>query len=164
MTELGRPEGRDHPDVAIWPPLLFMGAVGLAIVLDRLLPLGLLQRFGVAGWQFWLGLVVAIFGILLGIAGIAEFSRAGTNVHPHQPALRIVSTGPYRLTRNPMYLGALLFLLGLALSGSMDWLLVLLVPVAAILHYGVVRREERYLTDKFGDPYLDYLARTKRWL
>ena len=132
--------------------------------MEFLAPLKLLQTFGVGGWQFWLGLVVLIFGVVLGLAGIFAFRQAGTHIHPHQPALKIVTDGPYRLTRNPMYVGALLFLLGVALSGSLDWLIILLPAIAAILHYGVVLREERYLTGKFGAPYADYLAKTKRWL
>lgn len=154
----------DNPNVLIWPPLLFGGAMGLAWLLDKLIPVRLLQTYGVAGWQFWLGLVVLIFGAILGLAGILAFRRAGTNVHPTHPALVVVKDGPYRLTRNPMYLGAVLAMIGFAFVASFDWLVVLIPPVIGILHFGVILREERYLTAKFGPEYSEYLAQTRRWL
>ena len=68
------------------------------------------------------------------------------------------------MTRNPMYLGLMLGYVGITLIASLDWGLLTLIPLALTLHYGVVLREERYLTAKFGKPYTDYLARTRRWL
>ena len=154
----------DHPNVLVWPPVLFAGAVGLAWLAGLMLPLDFLQTYGVAGWQFWLGLVIAILGVFLGLSGILAFRRAGTHVHPNHPALVVVRDGPYRMTRNPMYLGAVLFLIGLALFASLEWLVLLIPPVVAILHIGVILREERYMLKKFGTEYSDYLARTHRWL
>lgn len=160
-----QPNGNaDNPGVLIWPPLLFGGAALASWLLDRALPLGLLQTYGVAGWQFWLGLVIGIFGLFLGLSGILAFRRAGTHVHPTHPSLVVVTDGPYRLTRNPMYLGAILALFGLAFVFSLDWLAVLVWPVIAIVHFGIILREERYLSGKFGTEYTDYLARTRRWL
>ena len=163
MSEPSTTNG-DNANVLVWPPLLFCGAIALGWCLDALLPIGLLQTYGVAGWQFWLGLVVLIFGVFLALAGILAFRRAGTHVHPTHPALVVVKDGPYRLTRNPMYLGALQGLIGLAFVGSLDWLVILIPAVAAILHFGVVLREERYLSAKFGAEYSEYLAETRRWL
>nr|WP_239113369.1 isoprenylcysteine carboxylmethyltransferase family protein [Shimia biformata] len=100
----------------------------------------------------------------LAISGDRAFKAAGTNVDPRQAALTLVRTGPFRVTRNPMYLGMVLLQLGLALTFSLDWALLGAVCVWLILHFGVVLREEAYLVSRFGDAYRDYLSETRRWL
>ncbi len=90
--------------------------------------------------------------------------RAGTNVRPDQPTLALVFDGPFRFTRNPLYLAATGLYLGIALLVDALWPLLLLVPVLAVLRWGVVAREERYLEAKFGEPYRAYKARVRRWL
>ena len=92
------------------------------------------------------------------------FKRAGTHVEPHKPSLVLVEGGPYRLTRNPMYLGLILVLVGCGFVASLDWALPLVIPFGLVLHHGVVLREERYLGAKFGAPYRAYLDSTRRWL
>jgi protein-S-isoprenylcysteine O-methyltransferase Ste14 len=89
--------------------------------------------------------------------------RAGTNVLPSQPTLSIVTDGPFRFTRNPLYVAGSLLYLGLTLIFNSVWPLVLFVPMLVVLDRGVIRREERYLEGKFGDVYLAYKARVRRW-
>jgi protein-S-isoprenylcysteine O-methyltransferase Ste14 len=153
----------DTPGVAFFPPAGFFGAILAAVALEAVLPLGLLLPP--------LTQPLAAFGIALAVAAVGlagwgsrTFKRAGTNVNPHKPALRLVESGPFRFTRNPMYLGMVAFLPGLALAASLDWALLLAPVLWAALHFGVVLREEAYLTAKFGEPYIAYLARTRRWL
>jgi protein-S-isoprenylcysteine O-methyltransferase Ste14 len=100
----------------------------------------------------------------LALSGLVTMKKAGTNVNPAEPALTIVRDGPYRFTRNPMYLA--LCLLQVALGFFLnDWItLLFLVPLALITHYGVILREERYLTAKFGEPYLQLKREVRRWL
>jgi protein-S-isoprenylcysteine O-methyltransferase Ste14 len=76
----------------------------------------------------------------------------------------IVETGPYRFTRNPIYLGMVLGLIGLAIAFNSLWLLVTLVPFALVIRYAVITREEAYLERKFGEVYLAYKSRVRRWL
>ena len=95
---------------------------------------------------------------------IATITRAGSNVPTNLPTTTIVETGPYRFTRNPIYLGMLLGLIGLAIAFNSLWLLLTLVPFALVIRYGVVTREEAYLERKFGDVYRRYRARVRRWL
>ncbi len=83
---------------------------------------------------------------------------------PSQPTTTIVDSGPYRLTRNPIYLGMMLGLIGVAIALNSLWLLLTLVPFALVIRYGVVAREEAYLERKFGDVYRRYRARIRRWL
>ncbi len=90
--------------------------------------------------------------------------RAGSNVPTSQPTMTIVDSGPYRLTRNPIYVGMMLGLIGLAIALNSLWLLLTLVPFALVIRYGVVTREEAYLERKFGDVYRRYRARIRRWL
>jgi protein-S-isoprenylcysteine O-methyltransferase Ste14 len=80
------------------------------------------------------------------------------------PTTTIVDTGPYRFTRNPIYLGMVLGLIGLAIALNSLWLLLTLVPFAVVIRYGVIAREEAYLERKFGDVYRRYRARVRRWL
>jgi protein-S-isoprenylcysteine O-methyltransferase Ste14 len=91
-------------------------------------------------------------------------TRAGSNVPTNLPTTTIVDTGPYRLTRNPIYLGMLLGLIGEAIAFNSLWPLVSLVAFALVIRYGVVAREEAYLERKFGDDYRRYRARVRRWL
>ena len=102
-------------------------------------------------------------------AGIAIWGRrtmeaAGTNVNPSRPAKTIVSSGPFRFSRNPLYLSLTLMYLGLTLAVNTWWGFVALIPLIIVMHAGVVLREERYLEKKFGEPYRQYRSRVRRYL
>lgn len=153
--------GRDAPDIVVLPPVLAIGALVLGFAVDRWLwtvrpfPLVPARTAGVA-------LFVAS-GYLVHRAHGA-MTRAGTNVFPTRPALALVETGPFRRSRNPIYIALLGVCLAVALWVDSLVMLVLVVPVAAILHWGVVLREERYLEAKFGDAYRAYGSRVRRWI
>lgn len=154
---------KDRPDILILPPIAFALTIVSAIVLGFLAPLDIIPARGTT-WALILGILIAVGAVAIAVWGSLTFRRAGTNVNPTKPALTIVDGGPYRFTRNPMYLGMVLFQFGLALAASLDWSLFLMPVLLAVLHYGVVLREESYLSAKFGAPYLALLARTRRWL
>ena len=109
------------------------------------------------------GIILLILAPTLALWALVTMKAAGTNVVPAKPALTIVRGGPFRFTRNPMYLA--LCLLQVALGFFLnDWItLLFVVPLALIFHYGVVLREERYLTAKFGEPYLQLKREVRRW-
>lgn len=88
---------------------------------------------------------------------------AETNINPFKPTTSIVRTGPFRFTRNPLYLAMTLIYLGLTLLANTWWCFPLLVPVLLLIHFGVVKREERYLERKFGDSYREYQSRVRRY-
>jgi len=113
---------------------------------------------------FWLGGAVFAAGFALAVWAIVTFRRAGTRVETHKPTTTIVAGGPYRLTRNPIYLGMFLGQTGLAIGFDSLWILLMLVPFYAVIRYGVVAREEAYLEGKFGDSYLRYKSAVRRWL
>ena len=107
-----------------------------------------------------------VFALALALVAwaIVTMTRAGSNVPTSLPTTTIVNTGPYRFTRNPIYLGMVLGLIGLAIALNSLWLLLMLVPFALVIRYGVVTREEVYLERKFGDVYRGYRSRVRRWL
>lgn len=90
--------------------------------------------------------------------------RAGTNISPSRPATALVVGGPFRFSRNPLYVALTSLFLGLTLIFNTAWGLLLSIPVLIVMHYGVILREERYLEAKFGESYRDYRASVRRWL
>jgi protein-S-isoprenylcysteine O-methyltransferase Ste14 len=145
------------------PPLLYLGCLLLGLALDYALPLPLalpaapLFR-GIAGG----GLILA--GLAVAAAGIGGFGRARTPVPSNQPVRALVTTGIHGWSRNPIYIGMFLIYGGIGVAAASPWMLVLALPLAVVLRYGVVAREEAYLERRFGDAYRDYKARVRRWL
>jgi protein-S-isoprenylcysteine O-methyltransferase Ste14 len=157
-------ETRDNPGLIMPPPFFLLIALAVAVALDWMAGLRFLSAPGPGTIEFWSGLVIAAAAVALAVWGARTFTREGTNVDPFQPALKLVSAGPYRLTRNPMYLGMVLFLLGLSLVFSLEWGLILTPLLWLAYDRLVVAREEAYLTRKFGEAYREFLGRTRRWL
>ena len=153
----------DHPNVIVFPPLIPLATLALALVLQWLLPLGLLARLAPA-WRVAIGGGLLLVGGLVILAAMRALQHRGTNLRPSQPANALMSEGIYRHTRNPMYVGGAPLMIGLALVFALDWLPLLMIPAAFVLHVGIVRREEQYLERKFGDTYRHYMARVPRYL
>ena len=164
LAVLGGPAMNDPAataQVVIRPPLAWALAVMAAFALDWLMPLPFMPAAVPAGW---LGGAVVVVALALFAWAIVTITRAGSNVPTNTPTISIVDTGPYRFTRNPIYLGMMLALVGLAIAFDSAWLLVTLVPFALVIRYGVVAREEAYLERRFGEVYRRYRARVGRWL
>ena len=98
------------------------------------------------------------------MCGRRELVKGGTNVSPSQPTTALITGGVFEYTRNPLYVGVSVALCGIALIFDLDWVLLLILPSCAFLHFAVVRHEERYLEQKFGDDYRRYKARVPRYL
>ena len=150
----------DAPNVIAFPPLLFSGALGLGLLAHWLHPLRPLPPVPAR----ILGALLLLGGAALAKWGEIALRRAGTNVNPRQPSTAVVDGGPYRFTRNPLYLGTTLMYLGVAFLVDASAPLVLLPPLLALIQWGVIAREERYLESKFGDDYRAYRARIRRWI
>lgn len=153
----------DRPNILVFPPLASVVAPLSAIALEWLWPPDILPPAFTASILIP-GLAILVLSGFLAVAGARAFKAAETNIDPRQPALRIVRDGPYRFTRNPMYLGMVLFQIGLGLTFSLDWTAVTAPILWAVLHWGVVLPEETYLGAKFGKDYEALLAETRRWL
>jgi protein-S-isoprenylcysteine O-methyltransferase Ste14 len=145
------------------PPLLFLAALLLGFVSDRLLPLPFsVPRIGLVN-SIIAGSLILI-GLALAAAGIRNFSRARTPVPTNEPTRALVTTGIHGWTRNPIYLGMFLVYGGIGIAARSPSILILTLPLAIAIRYGVVAREEAYLERSFGDTYRDYKARVRRWV
>lgn len=158
---MNRPsKSSDSPQVAVFPPLLFAGTVIAGLLLHLWRPIHPLPA-----WPSRIvGALLAAGAATFALWGERIMKRAGTNVRPDQPTTAIVTDGPFRFTRNPLYIGLIGLYLGVTLLLNSVWPLFLLVPFLIVLQWGVVAREERYLEKKFGEPYLAYKKRVRRWL
>lgn len=153
-------QARDTAGVVAPPPLIFLAGLAAGFALEALLP-----GSSVPGAVRWIGGGAALLaGIALQTTFIVAFGRKGTSVEPWKPTTAIVTTGPYRLTRNPAYLGMALIYVGIALLSDSLWVLLPLPLVLAVIDRAVIAREERYLERKFGSEYLDYRRRARRWI
>jgi protein-S-isoprenylcysteine O-methyltransferase Ste14 len=152
----------DNANVRFPPPLIYLGFLVLGIWAGRMLGIpGLpIDRVSlrIIGW------IVIATGIVANFFGAGLFHRLRTAIIPFKPATRLVTSGIYRWTRNPMYLGLALLYAGIAILFDSLLALVLLTPVIAIIRSYVISREEAYLERTFGDEYRAYKARVRRWI
>jgi len=153
-------EERDNPGVVAPPPLIYVSALAFGLLVNSIYPIGLLPR----GLPRTTGLPLVFGGLVIGVLGFREMRRAGTNVDPYHPTTAIVDAGPYQFTRNPLYVGMTLMYCGISALSNAFAPILLLPVVLAIMRRGVIEREERYLERKFGDEYLSYKERVRRWM
>jgi protein-S-isoprenylcysteine O-methyltransferase Ste14 len=145
------------------PPFLFLACLILGLVLDHVLPFRFaLPETTLARWTAGGGLIV--LGVAIFAAGVRNFSRAATPVPSTRPVRTLVTSGVHGLSRNPIYLGMFFFYAGIGFAARSLWILILTLPLAIIMRYGVLAREEAYLERRFGDAYRDYKAHVRRWL
>jgi protein-S-isoprenylcysteine O-methyltransferase Ste14 len=154
-------ETADAANVMVRPPIAWAFAVLAALALQWLMPLPFMPA---AVPAYWIGGATFLCALALAAWAITTLTQAGSNVPTNMPTTTVVETGPYRFTRNPIYLGMFLGLVGLAIAFDSLWLLAVLVPFALVIRYGVVAREEAYLERKFGDVYRGYRSRVRRWI
>jgi protein-S-isoprenylcysteine O-methyltransferase Ste14 len=142
------------------PPLIYLAALALGLGLHAawrvpVLP-GAIARV--------LGIALIACALSLVVQALRTMARAGTSFRTERPTSAIVTGGPFRYTRNPIYVALTLLYLGIGMLLNALWVLLLIVPVLVVMQLGVVAREERYLERKFGDEYLRYKARVRRWI
>ena len=153
-------ETPDNPGVIAPPPLIYAAALAAGLLANRRYRIPFLPRplARALGWPLIIG------GITVGVLGSREMRRAETNLDPYKPTTAIVSEGPFRFTRNPLYLSMVLVYGGIAALANALPPILLLPIVQHLMRRGVIEREERYLERKFGDEYLQYKARVRRWI
>lgn len=159
MSEEGRGE-RDNAGVVAPPPLIYTGVLAAGLFADRLWPVAFLPRW----LSRALGVPLILGGLLIGIFGVREMRRAGTNVDPYRPTTAIVTGGPYQFTRNPLYVSMTMIYCGVSARSNALAPVLLLPAILAVMRRGVIEREEAYLERKFGEDYLSYKARVRRWV
>jgi protein-S-isoprenylcysteine O-methyltransferase Ste14 len=157
MTSLDR----DNAGVRFPPPLIYLIALLAGFAAE---PLVGLRTFGMDRWLLvGAGVALLLAGFAVAQPAVGLFGRAGTDRKPWRPTTAIVTAGPYRFTRNPMYVGMSLIYAGLAMAFDGPVALLLLPVVLVIIRVYVIAREESYLAAKFGETYLDYKSRVRRW-
>ena len=154
--------GRGARGVVAPPPSIYLGALLVGLLLNYFFPLSLFFVPRVVGLIAGI-VLIAIAGFVI-VAAFRGFAAAKTNVEPWKPTTAIVTTGVYAFSRNPIYLAMTLLYAGAALLINSLWILLLLAPVLMLINFGVIAREERYLTEKFGDEYTNYKKRVRRWI
>ena len=156
--------GNSGADVAnlglVRPPFVYLGSIALGLVLHLLWP----ARLVPPPVSTPVGAIVTVLAIALFVSAVRTLQAAGTPIPGNRPTTAIVRTGPYRFSRNPIYLAFSMLQLGISIWVNSVWLLATLAGAAALILYVVIRREEQYLERRFGARYLDYKASVRRWL
>ena len=153
---------QDHPNVNknVHPPMVALLFIVIAYFLGRFVP----TPFVVPSILRTIGFTLTFIGFLLGIGAFIEFRKAHTTLDPHGSVKQIVTSGVYRFTRNPIYLGFMLMVIGLPLNSGLYWGLVVSPLFAMTMSQLVIEREEAYLEKKFKEQYTAYRSSVRRWL
>jgi protein-S-isoprenylcysteine O-methyltransferase Ste14 len=150
----------DTAQVIVLPPLVYGAAFVVGLLLHLAFPIYILPNTLARG----ISVVCVLVSLPLALATLRALSRAHTPVDPMKPTTALVTEGPFRYSPNPIYLALTLLYLGVAFLVNTLWILLLVVPVLVVIRYGVIAREEAYLTRKFGDSYRQYTVQVRRWL
>ena len=152
----------DTPRVVVFPPLIPILTVVSSILMQVFLPLRWFAHLNLFV-RLPIGALLLVAGLGLMAGGRRALTKNGTNVRPSLPTLVLVDSGVFRWTRNPLYVGGCLAMFGAAFLCALDWLPVIFPLSLVVLHFGIIKREERYLERKFGDQYLRYATRVPRY-
>jgi protein-S-isoprenylcysteine O-methyltransferase Ste14 len=153
---------QDRPALIAPPPLLLVICIAAGLIAAYFWPLPMIHDAELARVVSCIALVLVAAALIF--LGARELIRHREHPSPYKPTGTIVDSGIYRFTRNPLYLGLLLLVLAVAAGADDAWLLLSLVALFLLLHFGVVRPEERYLSEKFGTRYDEYRRSVRRWL
>lgn len=144
----------------VHPPIIALTFLVIAYLLGRFISI----PFVVPTILRYIGVALTVVGVLLGIGAFLEFQKARTTVDPHGSTTQLVISGIYRFTRNPMYLGLLLIVIGLPLYLDLFWGILLAPIFIFLMNHLVIQHEEAYLEKKFGKIYTNYTSRVRRWV
>jgi protein-S-isoprenylcysteine O-methyltransferase Ste14 len=154
-------EPADNSNAVVRPPIAWALAFLAGLGIDWLYPLPFVPA---SLSNAWIGAAVFAVAFVFAIWAIVTIRKAGTQVETVKPTTAIVVDGPFRFTRNPIYIGMFVGQIGLAIGFNSLWILATLVPFYLVIRHGVVAREEAYLERKFGNTYLSYKSRVRRWV
>ena len=152
----------DNPGIYIPPPLLYVVTFFAAVLIQKLLPLN--RAFFYNTISKIIGSVIILIGLFFNFPALRQFFKTKNTLVTIKPANSLQTTGIYSVSRNPMYISLLLFYTGLSFIMGNWWNLILLPFLILIVQEYVIKREERYLDRRFGQQYLDYKARVRRWI
>ena len=152
-------ENDKKPGIRIIPPIVYLIGLVIGFGFERLWPI--IEMRSVL--TIIIGIILILLSVLLIVPSILKFRIAATPFDIRKPATALVTDGPYRYSRNPGYLALTLLYIGLALIIGSIWVVIMLAPVLVVIHYGVIKREERHLLDQFGEEYIHYKKKVRRW-
>ena len=153
-------KAQDNPGVIVIPPLLYVGALLVGLALHYFVPVHYLP----GAINIWLGILLISVSVPIVISAVWEMRRAQTAVDVRKPTTAIVTQGAFRFSRNPVYLSLTILYIGISSLINSMWVVLGLIPVLMLMQRGVIKREERYLEKKFGQQYLRYKSRVRRWI
>lgn len=153
-------EEKDNAGVVFPPPFIFIGCLLIGFVADFIQPASMMPD----SVQYPAGGLLIVLGVALVVSSFRQFRKHGTNIRPDRPVTAIVSEGPFRFTRNPIYLSLALLYLGISIAADSPWGVGMVIPALLIINFLVIPREERYLERTFGEEYLRYKSSVRRWL
>lgn len=153
----------DKPNRIPWPPLLYSGAILIAVALHFTVPLGWFPH-PFSDFLFAVGLLIFAAAIALDLYAMTTLHRARTTIWPNRGSSYLVHEGPYKLTRNPIYVGNTAAMIGFGLAFGIAWFFPLALIAAYATQKLAVEREEQHLAHHFGKPYRDYMKKVRRWL
>lgn len=153
-------EEKDNPGIITHPPVFYIIAILISVGLDNI------YRLSFGGGEMLENIAILIFavGIVVFIAATKTFAKNKQSPSVHATPVKIYSGGIYGYSRNPIYLGANMFLVSAALYFDNLWMLIMLMPILYIMTNMVIKKEEAYLEQKFGDEYTDYKKKVRRWI
>lgn len=146
-----------------WPPVFYVAGIVASVLLSWLLPLPWIGE-PLAGMLFVAGILLAVAAVALVVTAIHTMHKAKTSVRLDRPAARLVQSGPYSMSRNPIYLGNTLFMIGIGLAAAMLWFIVFALVAAFLTQKLAIEYEEPHLDQRFGKKYRDYRKRVRRWI
>ncbi len=152
------------PGVKIPPPLLFLMPLLTGFIVQRFVPIHLVSGIGPANILDVVGGIEIFIGVALATWAVATFKRLQTPIIPIRPARTLAAEGPYRLTRNPMYVSFALVYLGITFVTNAFWPLLFLPEAIVMTYLLAIKLEEAYLSREFGDAYAEYCRRVRRWI
>lgn len=154
----------DRPDNVTRPPYIYGTAVIMAVIMHMAMPWNIPDRLITAEHGLVTGIGLIALAAIVIMTAFVQFRRAKTTVDSMKPSTAVVTNGIFALSRNPIYLGMTVALVGISLALNSLWILVMAVPVLFVMHFGVIKREEAYLEAKFADSYRAYKQKVRRWL
>lgn len=143
------------------PPILYLSVLMIGFIMHTISPQPIFASPAIGKW---LGLLLLLLSSCLARWAFVAMRQAGTTANPRKPSTALAIDGPFRLSRNPIYLSMTGLYLGIAFFANTGWPGILLVPLLLTMHFGVILREERYLAKQFGSTYLEYKSTVRRWL
>lgn len=151
---------KDTAGVIAPPPLIFLSGLLIGGLISWFYPFNFLPNI----WGYLLGGILVVTGLGIVLIAKTKMAKAETNIEPWKPTTAILSDGIYGISRNPIYLAMIFIYVGMVFIFNLLWMLPPIILVLFVMHYGVILREENYLEQKFGDEYLNYKEKVRRWI